>query len=78
MLTHNGYIKKRDEITKKYVNNPVFEPIAAQAIDALVLQVIGEDIDMSVLSRNTYINIEKLSKNDVRAEQRKTVQGEQS
>ena len=76
-MTHSDYIKQRDHIlesVQNYIDNDDAKRegriLAAKAIDALVLQVIGDD----VLPANEYsVN---WTDNNLKAEQRKTVQGD--
>lgn len=85
-MTHEEYLKRRDEVIESIytVVGPYSEVVrrrTAQAIDALVLEVIGEDIN--AIERNTYAQITKYDEigdhqNGLRAEQRRIVKGEQS
>lgn len=93
-MTHSDYIEKRDEILRKYgeaVDPQGYEvpelKEAAQAIDALVLEVIGEDIKTSDYrlnmgvphnppSHTTRTNLYRGGVNDTKAEQRNIVQGD--
>lgn len=76
-MTHGDYVKRRDHIlesVQNYIDDDDAKRegriIAAQAIDALVLQVIGDD----VLPANEYsVN---WTDNNLKAEQRKTVRGD--
>ena len=83
---HEDYIKKRDEITKRLaIATHEVEPgedeagnfaEAAQAIDALVLEVIGKSTNP--ISTDNLVNAAIVGANTVRDEQRHIVKGEQS
>ena len=92
-MTHSDYIKQRDEILEgisigisgEYPHNATITlrgaDQAAQAIDALVLQVIGEEEKNWIGPRGDTHNVPTdgmVSRNELRIEQRKTVQGYKS
>ena len=89
-MNHEEYIKKRDEILGKYsdwLESGMPEPAfgieeAAQAIDALVLGVIGEDAQLLPWNGDTPDAFEEntrvLRANRSRIEQRRIVQGDKS
>lgn len=98
-MTHEDYIKKRDEIAAnpKFIElreyelspalvdqgftpnvYPILTVEGKQAIDALVLEVIGEN-QYSLRSLEKMVPTgRELSQNVLRREQRRTVQGDES